>query len=342
MNDTNSAKAYFSKGHAKTLGVFKIIGAVLMIVAVIMIFASGSNSVSLGIMGSFGAGVASVGAILLEMIPILILIGMAIAWTVSLSRSTDPTNDGSILRSVSASSLTLSIVGFMASFSVMLILIGAVTARSSSQVSSPVLIAGSDKASGIISLILTGIGVLCLLPTAILRNTFYCNVQKSMNENTFYTGGASAYGAFKIINAIVKGGFGILMTVSLIRMLSAARGSAPATVIILLICIILAFLVGAAGNVIEALMAFGFKKAAAVPNAPGAYYPPQTPYQNTYPTYQDPAAAYPGYASPYDSAPYYPDNTPAQPQTSAQFCPNCGTPAKNGSAFCEFCGQRLQ
>ncbi|MBQ7218554.1 MAG: zinc-ribbon domain-containing protein, partial [Ruminococcus sp.] len=104
---------------------------------------------------------------------------------------------------------------------------------------------------------------------------------------------------------------------------------APASAVITFVCMMLAFLVGAAGNVIEAMIALKFKKLDAIPQAPyGSPYDSPYAYPSAAPQTQHTVA--------FSYAPM-----PTAPQTT-QYCPSCGNPAPAESIFCEKCGQRLK
>ena len=324
MYETNPVKQYFSKSSVKALVATKIIGAVLMVGIIILGLASGVIR-SMDMIGTTrGSGAMLVGGVILYLIPLFTLIGMAILWAVAFNRS--KSSDGSILNSAASASLCLSCLGFLAALGFTLILIGAVSA--SSGYVSFAGISGSDKALSIMLLIFSCIGVLALLPTAISRMSFYNKAHKAIAAGELPQNGSTFYAVMKFINAVVKVGFAVVMI-----MLMTKMDGAPASAVITFVCMTLAFLVGAAGNVIEAMIALKFKKLDAIPQAPYG-----SPYNSPYDSpYAYPSAA-PQTQQPYNS-PYAAQ--PAAPQTT-QYCPSCGNPAPAESIFCEKCGQRLK
>lgn len=322
MYETNPVKQYFSKGSVKALVAAKIVGAVLIVGIIILALASGIIR-SFDMIGTTrGGGVMLVGGIILYFIPLFALIGMAILWAVAFTRA--KSSDGSILNSAASASLCLSCIGFLTALGFTLILIGAVSASSGNVSLSG--IPGSDKALSIMLLVFSCIGVLALLPTAISRMSFYNKAHMAIAASELPQNGSTFYAVMKFINAVVKVGFAVVTI-----MLMAKMSGAPATAVITFVCAALAFLIGAIGNVIEALLALKFRKEASVPPMNGGYtYQPQTNY-----TYQ-PQTDY-GYQAPNP----YAAPQPAAPQTT-QYCPNCGNPAPAESIFCEKCGQKLK
>lgn len=340
MYENNLTKQYFSKGAPKALVALKTVSAVLLIAVVILALSSGMSSMSLGMLGGIGGvGAMAAGGVMLYFLPIFALIGMAIVWAVALSRCSAAENDGSVLRSTAAASLALSIMSFIALLGVILIMIGALSMSSSYYGASSIL-PTNDKALAITTLILTAIGFIALLPTAISRMIFYRNVQKSMNGTTANSGGASVYAIAKIVNAVVKAGFGVVMIITM-----AKQSYTPAVGIIFYVCTILAFFLGAVANIIEARLVLGFKKAV----APPTYNYPQ-------PTYGAPAYPANPYAAPTTYQPQTPPaesvynpyvNNVQQPaeqpvaQDTAPTCPNCGAEVKPNAVFCGSCGTKL-
>ena len=339
MNEPGAAKQFFLKGAAKPDCVLRAVSAAITALAMIMAFVSGASSMGSGMIGmGSGVGAAAVGANILVFLPIFVLIGMSIVWAVAFSRSASYESDGSLLRSSAAASMALSAVAFTAIIGLVIMLIGASSMSARSARSSGISFTVSSDALSIIALILTGIGVLCLLPTAISRVVFYRNVQKSMNNNFVATGGAMLFAVMKIINAVVKVGFAVVLLIAFIRIKGA-----PATAVIFFITAMLALLVSAAANILEMKMAFSFKKT----GVSGGYYQedfrrPFYPASNyPVPDYQVQNHPTPDYQIPNQPAPNYAAPNP-QPQEQTIYCPNCGTPNQGGSLFCESCGTKLQ
>ena len=333
MYETNPVKQYFSKSSVKALVAAKIIGAVLMVGIIVLGLASGVIR-SMDMIGTTrGGGAMLVGGVILYSIPLLALIGMAILWAVAFTRS--KSSDGSILNSAASASLCLSCVGFLAALSITLFVIGAISSASQS-VSSPG-IQINDKALAIMLLIFSGIGVLALLPTAISRMKFYNRAHLAITAGELPQNGSTFYAVMKFINAVVKVGFAVV-----IIMLMTKMDGAPASAVITFVCMMLAFLVGAIGNVIEAMIAMKFKKLDAIPQAPyGSPYDSPYAYPSAAPQTQQPYDS--PYAAPQTQQPYNSPYAaqPAAPQTT-QYCPSCGNPAPAESIFCEKCGQRLK
>ncbi len=324
MYENNLAKQYFStKGTVKAVVALKVISAVLIITLIILALASGSSNLGFSLLGGVrGIGTIATGMVMLYFLPLFILIGMAIVWAVSLSRSSSPESDGSLLRSSAAASLALSSVGFFALLGLILMLIGSISTASGFSSFS------SSSMDGVLiaSLILSCIGFLALLPTAISRMVFYRSVQKSMNSDRYTANGASLYAITKIINAVVKAGFGVVMIILITKMNGAA-----ASIIITFVCAAVAFFIGAAGNIVEAKLASDYKKSAPVAPANVSGYPYQAPEN---PTYGYSAPAYP--QTPPEGNGYNPYVSSAPPT-----CPNCGSPVNPGSPFCGHCGTKL-
>ena len=329
MNEPGAAKKFFISGGAKPTFVLRLIGVIVTAIAIIMAFVSGASNLGSNMLGlPSGAGVAAVGIVIIIYLPVFVLIGMGILWAAALGGASAYEADGSVMRSSAAASMALSAIAFVGGLGFTLLLIGSLSMGGRS---SGISFTGNN-ALGIITLILTAIGVLCLLPTAIGRVLFYRNVQKSMNSDALMTGGATFYAVMKLINVVVKAGFAVVVLISMIQ----TRG-VPATGVIFFISTMLALLVGAVANVMEAIMAFRYRKAA---GANGGYY------QAPAPAYQSPY--YQPEANPYTAADYSNEYTvPAsepvqsQPQSAVTYCPTCGTPNQAGSVFCESCGTRL-
>lgn len=366
MNTSNPAKQYFSNGKTKALSVMRIIVAVLLTALIITVLASDAKNINLGFISTPDIGTAAVGMVLIYFLPVFALLGMAILWAIALNRSSKPYNEGSLLRSASAASLTLSSLSFVAVLGMALILVGLLksfsSGYSSSYRSTPATL---ESVLATILLILTIIGMLALMPTAVSRTIFYRNVQKSMNSDHPTTGGSALYGVMKIINAIVKFGIGVVIVILVISLTSKTSSSSygsssKASVIIMIVLIVLAFLVGAVSNIIEALIAFGFKKIQ-LPNAtpsggPGGYpyqqpYNPQTHYipqpsytppqqqtqSVTQPIYDTPQQSFDHYHNPYENENKTISTDIPQPRT----CPFCGAPIEGNIAFCGRCGNKL-
>lgn len=345
MYENNLTKQYFSKGTPKVLVALKTVSAVLLIAVVILALSSEVSGSILGILGGTGGfGTMATGIVLLYFLPIFVLIGMSIAWAVTLGRCSAADNDGAPLRSTAAASLALSSMSFIALLGIILIMIGALS-MSGSYLGSSIVLPNDDKALTITTLILTAIGFIALLPTAISRMIFYRNVQRSMNGSTANTGGATIYAVAKIVNAVVKAGLGVVVIVML-----AKQPYTPAAEIVFYVCIILAFFLGAVSDIVEARMALGYKKAATPPvnNYP---YPPAygAPAYHTNP-YAAPTAYQPqtppaeSVYNPYVNTTQQPAEQPVQQpaaQNTAPTCPNCGKEVKPNAVFCAGCGTKL-
>ena len=124
MNTSNPAKQFFSNGNTKVLSVMRIIVAVLLTALIITVLASDAKNFNLGFISTPDIGTAAVGMVLIYFLPVFALLGMAILWAIALNRSSKPDNEGSLLRSASAASLTLSSLSFVGVLGMALFLVG--------------------------------------------------------------------------------------------------------------------------------------------------------------------------------------------------------------------------
>ena len=362
------AKQNYNLCYPKAAAVFKGLSAVLMFFATLFAFIYVINTLkATGSAASSNVNVMGLGSsyFMLMALPLFVLTGMAIVWTVAFIRSTNPANNGRILDSASVSTMTSSMIGAFVClistiFSLTLIkpldtgikYYESITSRSggyyggSSSNSSNIKAALDNmkylKFLLIFMIIILILGTISLIITSVVRKVFYSSVEKTFKGEAEQCKAAMPFVIMNFVNAVIK-----LATIVLFILLLTMSGGNGSTeyvttkldgmMLTSIIFIMLFLAAGIGGSIIEALLVKKYDSSLKNPYGGAAY---GTPYGYPNPTVtQTQQNNFTGYRPPQS----YPEAAAAaDTNTAAQnVCPSCGTANDGSSIFCRTCGAKL-
>lgn len=238
----------------------------------------------------------------------------------------------------------------------------------------------SDSSTGIaagsvivIVAITLALSIFLMLFYSINKMRYFKSIKNSCSSINLYADGAGAYGVMNIISAILAllsaGSVALMIPLSSMTdgLMYQNFGTSLTDYIdadsfmMLILFSVGVILVSIIGMVLEAVVAFGYKKY--INQIKYSYQPaniPETPYQSSVqprytaaPSYPQPQTQQPVQQPIQPQAePLQPVSQPAEPQqpapaapsanTAPSYCPACGTPVSEDVVFCTRCGFKVK